>query len=123
RLRRGGQDERVLRAGHAPGWSDGQGVGRNRLLPVLLRAQQAEQHIVRGWFFGVQLEAVALEVLDGVSPGVGGRDFVERLAEREAKLLDAAVPAPVFQYLARQSVAGLGEVELAGAEVVRLGDP
>ena len=77
----------------------------------LLPAEQAEQHLGVGAFvLGVQLEAVALEILDGVGLAVGRRDLDELLGERVAVDRQPAVALPVGAEHPAEAVPGLREV-------------
>jgi hypothetical protein len=81
--------------------------------PVLLDAEEAKLYFVRGGLLRVQLEAVALEILDFIGfPVVGGK-LAERLAEREAELGKATIAVPVLQDFAGDGVARLREPHFA----------
>src|SRR5689334_11669406 len=81
---------RIVRAGVLVGRP-----GRAVALLVLVHTQQAEQHIIRPRVFGMHLKNGALEILHHIALPVGVRDFLYRLTQRVALLVQAAVLVPL----------------------------
>src|SRR5438094_9453902 len=83
-----------------------------------LYPQEAEEHLVGGvGELGVQLEAVALEVLHGVALAVGGAGLGQLLGDGVAEDGQAAVGLPVLEERAAEWVPGLREERQGGGVV------
>jgi hypothetical protein len=82
---------------------------------MLLHSQQTQFNLIWLLLLRVQLEAVALEVLDSVALMVGLRNLFKRLGKWKTKLGKPAVAVPVFQYFARYRMTGFGEPDFGPA--------